>query len=498
MTPGTRRRSRRRPKRRRAVSQIAPGVAVSAVVADLDHRNARELLSGTMLVFDASDNFETRLLVSDAARALGLPSIYAGCVGSEGLVAVSVPGRTPCLRCYLEAFPPAGDGPTCDTAGIVPTLPPLMAAAGHDRGAAARRRAGAEPRNLAGGGLERSGLSGAGSSRPRAPRSDARSARGPDSRRSKERAPGGRQALRPAIRAGGAGGRERPDFDALEKRSGAHRPVHRSPQLLSAEVEGVHLTLFSDGRCVVRGTEDPERRGASTRSTWGGRRPGRLSVPMRRVSIDDLTASREETFRLRELLGNGGVVALPTETFYGLAADPWSEAGVRRICAMKGRDDVKALPVLFGSRAHLDRLAIEAPPRVLDSYFQIWPAPLTVVFAIRQPIAASRGVKKLGVRLPADRKLRDLLQTIGPVTGTSVEPLREPAARRSRTPSRRCFDGKSTGSWTAERLPAESPRRWSTRRRSRQPFCARARTCGCARSSRFASGSVLDCALSWA
>jgi L-threonylcarbamoyladenylate synthase len=141
---------------------------------------------------------------------------------------------------------------------------------------------------------------------------------------------------------------------------------------------------------------------------------------MRRISIDDLNASREEMFGLRELLGNGGVIALPTETFYGLAADPWSEAGVRRICAMKGREDVKALPVLFATRAHLERLGIEAPPRVIDSYFQIWPAPLTVVFAVRHPIAASRGVAKLGVRMPADRKLRSLLQTLGPVTGTSV------------------------------------------------------------------------------
>ncbi|MGH9369592.1 MAG: L-threonylcarbamoyladenylate synthase [Thermoanaerobaculia bacterium] len=141
---------------------------------------------------------------------------------------------------------------------------------------------------------------------------------------------------------------------------------------------------------------------------------------MRRVPIDDLNSSHEETFRLRELLGNGGVVALPTETFYALAADPWSEAGVRRICEMKGRDAVKALPVLFATRGHLERLGVEAPPGALEPYFQIWPAPLTVVFAIRRPIAASRGVGKLGVRMPADRRLRVLLQSVGPVTGTSV------------------------------------------------------------------------------
>src|SRR5215813_13761056 len=88
--------------------EIAPGLEVTSRIVDLDHRNARDLLADHDLVFDGSDNFETRLLVSDAARAVGLPSIYAACVGQDGLVAVSVPGEAPCLRCYLEALPPAG------------------------------------------------------------------------------------------------------------------------------------------------------------------------------------------------------------------------------------------------------------------------------------------------------------------------------------------------------------------------------------------------------
>jgi len=107
--------------------RIAPGVAARGIVTDLTVENARELLTGHDAIVDGSDNFETRLLVSDAARSLGLTSIYAACVGQEGLLAVSVPGRTPCLRCYLETLPPAGSAPTCDTAGIVPTLPPLVA-----------------------------------------------------------------------------------------------------------------------------------------------------------------------------------------------------------------------------------------------------------------------------------------------------------------------------------------------------------------------------------
>jgi adenylyltransferase/sulfurtransferase len=53
--------------------------------------------------------------------------------------------------------------------------------------------------------------------------------------------------------------RERPDFDALEERLARVARVRRSPQLLNADLEDVSLTIFSDGRCVVRGTEDPDR-----------------------------------------------------------------------------------------------------------------------------------------------------------------------------------------------------------------------------------------------
>jgi molybdopterin/thiamine biosynthesis adenylyltransferase len=243
----------------RRLSAIAPGLAVTGVVADLDHRNARRLLAGHDLVFDASDNFETRLLASDTARALKLPSIYAACVGSEGLVAVSMPGQTPCLRCYLEALPPAGEGPTCDTVGIVPTLPPLVAAAAMTE--ALRIAVGERPSR----GLWRLEVW-------KTPLSGGRLL---DRARPVASCPVCAGLRFPALEGEGAsdvvklcgrrsvqvarGGRQRPDFDALERRLARVGPVRRSPQLLSAEIEGVHLTLFSDGRCVVRGTEDPAR-----------------------------------------------------------------------------------------------------------------------------------------------------------------------------------------------------------------------------------------------
>jgi molybdopterin/thiamine biosynthesis adenylyltransferase len=241
------------------LSAIDPAVPVRAVVADLDFRNARDILRGHELVFDGSDNFETRLLASDAARSLGLPYLYAACVGEEGRVALSVPERTPCLRCYLEGLPPAGSGPTCDTVGVVPTLPLVVAAIGMS-----------EAVRLASGGEPGTGMlvlsAGDGGFRSRRLFEGAPPASG---------CPVCRHNRFPALEGEGASetvklcgrrsvqvtpaDRRRPDFEALERRLSPVARVRRSPQLLHAEIEDVGLTVFPDGRCVVRGTSDPGR-----------------------------------------------------------------------------------------------------------------------------------------------------------------------------------------------------------------------------------------------
>ena len=111
---------------------------------------------------------------------------------------------------------------------------------------------------------------------------------------------------------------------------------------------------------------------------------------MRRVRLDDILASAEEVSRLRDLLAQGGIAAIPTETFYGLAADPRSETGVARIFRIKGRDDGKPLLVLFSEPAQLDALGVAADPATLDRFLRIWPAPLTVVLPLSEAIAACR------------------------------------------------------------------------------------------------------------
>jgi len=124
---------------------------------------------------------------------------------------------------------------------------------------------------------------------------------------------------------------------------------------------------------------------------------------------------------------------VPTETFYALAADPTNERGVSRVFEIKGRDDGKPLLVLFSDPAQLDSLGVAAEPARLDRLLGIWPAPLTVVLPLRSPIAASRGGATLAVRMPAARRLRELLSAVGPLTGTSANrsgdpPLADPDA----------------------------------------------------------------------
>jgi adenylyltransferase/sulfurtransferase len=243
----------------RRLREIDPAFPIRAVVADLDHRNARKLLAGHDLVFDGSDNFETRLLVSDATRSLKLPFLYAACVGAEGRVALSIPGKTPCLRCYLETLPPPGSGPTCDTAGIVPTLPPLIASIGMTE---VVRFAAGEPAS-------------AGILTVTVWEEGFRAGRLLEAARPSSACPVCAQGRFPALEGEGAsemvklcgrqsvqimpGLRARPDFEALEQRLSPFGRVRRSPQLLNAEVEDVSLTVFADGRCVVRGTDDLTR-----------------------------------------------------------------------------------------------------------------------------------------------------------------------------------------------------------------------------------------------
>lgn len=106
----------------RRLRAINSGVQVEGIVADITPCNVSELLAGFPLILDGTDNFETRLLLNDAAISLGIPWIYAAAVGSYGVTMTILPGKTACLACLLESdnnSDAIGAEATCDTAGVL-------------------------------------------------------------------------------------------------------------------------------------------------------------------------------------------------------------------------------------------------------------------------------------------------------------------------------------------------------------------------------------------
>jgi len=102
----------------RKITAFNSEISVRAEVADLVPENIETLLADADLLLDATDNFETRYLLNDFAVKHGRPWIYAAAVAAYGVTMNIIPGVTACLSCIFPA-PPQGTIETCDTAGIL-------------------------------------------------------------------------------------------------------------------------------------------------------------------------------------------------------------------------------------------------------------------------------------------------------------------------------------------------------------------------------------------
>jgi molybdopterin/thiamine biosynthesis adenylyltransferase len=97
--------------------QINGDVRIDTRIADVTAAELDEWVPEADLLIDATDNFETRLVMNDAACKHRKPWIYGACVGSYGMTFTILPRETPCLSCLMETVPMGGA--TCDTAGII-------------------------------------------------------------------------------------------------------------------------------------------------------------------------------------------------------------------------------------------------------------------------------------------------------------------------------------------------------------------------------------------
>jgi adenylyltransferase/sulfurtransferase len=111
-----------------AVGRINSQVKVQPIIADVTPSNVVEIIEGVQVVIDGTDNFETRYLVNDACVKHGIPWVYGGAIGAIGMAMTILPGETPCLRCIYPDGQPAGALATCETVGVIGAIVTLVAA----------------------------------------------------------------------------------------------------------------------------------------------------------------------------------------------------------------------------------------------------------------------------------------------------------------------------------------------------------------------------------
>lgn len=103
----------------RRLRRVNSEVTIEPIVADVDYRNIAELASDVNLMLDGTDNFEIRYLINDLSLETNIPWIFTGCTGSVGQIMPVFPNQSACLRCLMQSPPPPGSTETCDTAGVL-------------------------------------------------------------------------------------------------------------------------------------------------------------------------------------------------------------------------------------------------------------------------------------------------------------------------------------------------------------------------------------------
>ena len=109
------------------LEKINSEIKLEAVVGDLSADTIEEFLGGVDLVIDGTDNFETRFLINDYCLTRKIPWIYGGALRTEGMSYVILPGEGPCLRCLFGEAPSPADIQTCEQVGILSPVAHVIA-----------------------------------------------------------------------------------------------------------------------------------------------------------------------------------------------------------------------------------------------------------------------------------------------------------------------------------------------------------------------------------
>lgn len=239
----------------RRLAAVNSAIEIQATAKDFNARTAEGLLDGVDLVLDGTDNMQTRLLLNDACLKLRIPWIYGGAIATNGMVLPVGRDGGPCFRCMVPNVPAPGSLPTCDTAGILNSV--SAAVAGLQVTLAIRQLLG----------------------NPLPPKLYAFDAWTMDFQKLELKT---RKDCKACVRrefeflaaaaydiTASLCGRDAISLDpathaavdiaSLGERLKRVGKVRTAGSVLLFETEGVALTVFPDGRALIRGTEDPDR-----------------------------------------------------------------------------------------------------------------------------------------------------------------------------------------------------------------------------------------------
>lgn len=231
------------------LKRINSGICVRGVVADLTASNADAFLADAGLILDGTDNFETRYLINDFSANRAIPWVYGAAVASYGIAMPVIPGHTACLRCVYPD-PPGGAQPTCETAGVLNTIVSAVASL-QVADALQILVAGTAPSRITTIDVWEGGI--------RQVREPARDPECPccarrefpflDEREFRPVSLCGRNAVQ-------IHGERQVDLAALGRRLAALGEVRANEYVLRFMVAPHEMTVFPDGRAIIKGTSD--------------------------------------------------------------------------------------------------------------------------------------------------------------------------------------------------------------------------------------------------
>ena len=137
------------------------------------------------------------------------------------------------------------------------------------------------------------------------------------------------------------------------------------------------------------------------------------------------TLSGSDWKQVRDIFKKGGMIAYPTETFYGLGVDPFNEIAIKKLFELKGRDPDKPVSILIKDKKMLLTVVEEISPLAEILMKKFWPGPLTIIFKAKKSIPSilTGGTGKIGVRISSNPITQKLLENVdSPITTTSANP----------------------------------------------------------------------------